>query len=190
MKFLPMTIGGAFVIEPEPIADHRGFFARAWCEREFAAHGLAPRTVQANIGFNRRAGTLRGLHYQIAPHEEIKVVRCTRGAVYDVIVDLRPDSPTHCRWIGVELTEDNHRMLYVPRAFAHGYQTLTDDAEIIYQTSAFYVPAAARGVRFDDPAFGIVWPRVVEVGPEAARSWPPYPESAETATEDVHDHRR
>lgn len=174
MLFDECKLKGAFVIDPEKREDQRGFFARAWCRKEFEAHGLNSDCVQVNVGYNRTGGTLRGMHFQIAPHAEAKLVRCTRGAVYDVIIDLRPDSPTYREWVGVELTADNHRMLYVPEGFAHGYQTLTADTEISYQTSQFYHAEAARGVRHNDPAFGILWPRKVELISEADRSWPDF----------------
>jgi len=156
--FAETKLEGAFVIEPERLGDERGFFARTWCRREFEAHGLNPRLVQCNVSFNRKKGTLRGMHYQAAPHEEAKLVRCTMGAIYDVIIDLRPDSPTFRQWTAVELTEDNRCMLYVPEGFAHGFQTLENDTEVLYQMSEFYHPESARGVRWDDPAFGIEWP--------------------------------
>lgn len=174
MIFTKTALPGAYVIELDKRQDQRGFFARAWCQKEFAAHGLNPGIVQANLAFSPRRGTLRGLHYQLAPHAEAKLVRCTRGAIYDVIVDLRPDSPTHRRWIGVELTADNRRMLYVPEGFAHGYLTLVDESEVFYQTSQFYAPAFARGVRYDDPAFGIAWPIGIAVISDADRNWPAY----------------
>lgn len=151
---------GAFIIEPERLEDERGFFARTFCKEEFRAHGLNPRVVQCSISFNKTRGTLRGMHYQAAPYEEAKVVRCTMGAICDVIIDLRPESPTFKRWVAVELTSDNHRMLYIPEGFAHGFQTLEDNTEVFYQMSEFYHPATARGVRWDDPAFGIEWPPV------------------------------
>lgn len=174
MKFSPGSVAGAWLIEIEPRADERGYFARAWCEREFEAHGLCTRIAQANTAFSRRRGTLRGLHYQEAPHAEVKVVRCTRGAVYDVVVDLRPGSPTHCRWMAAELTAQNGRMLYAPEGCAHGYLTLTDDTELLYLTSDVYAPAAAKGVRYDDAAFGIAWPGGVEVISGQDTSWPDY----------------
>jgi dTDP-4-dehydrorhamnose 3,5-epimerase len=158
MKFLETVLKGAFVIEPERLEDERGFFARVFCEHEFAAHGLETRFVQCSISFNWSRGTLRGMHYQAPPHEETKLVRCTRGAIYDVIVDLRPDSATHRQWIGVELSAENRRMLYVPRGFAHGFQTLQDYCEVFYQISQFHTPEAARAERWDDPALGIRWP--------------------------------
>jgi dTDP-4-dehydrorhamnose 3,5-epimerase len=172
MIFTPTELRDAFLVEIEPRADARGFFARTWCHKEFEAHGLSTAVAQANTAVSPRKGTLRGLHYQEAPFAEVKLVRCTRGAVYDVIVDLRPDSPTYRRWIGLELSADNHRMLYVPEGFAHGYQTLSDDAELWYQTSQFYAPAAARGVRYDDPAFDMRWPLAVTVISDADHGWP------------------
>lgn len=161
MIFRETRLKGAFIIDMEPSADARGFFARAWCQREFAAHGLKSRFVQCNISYNIKKGTLRGMHYQIAPYAEAKVVRCTRGAIYDVIIDLRPDSLTYKQWVAVELTAENYRMLYVPEGFAHGFQTLKDDTEVFYQMSEFYHPECARGVRWDDEAFGIEWPQSV-----------------------------
>lgn len=158
MRFEPLGLKKAFRIEIEPRADDRGLFARTYCEEEFAAHGLPTRFVQCNTSFNTRRGTLRGMHYQADPRPEEKLVRCTRGAVYDVIVDLRPDSPTFCRWEGYELSADNRRALFVPAGFGHGFQTLVDETEVFYQMSEFYVADLARGVRWNDPAFGIVWP--------------------------------
>lgn len=172
MIFTPTELQGALLLDIEPRADARGFFARSWCRREFEAHGLSATIAQSNIAVSPRKGTLRGLHYQEAPDAEVKLVRCTRGAVYDVIVDLRPESPTYKRWLGMELSADNHRMLYVPEGFAHGYQTLSDDCELWYQTSQFYAPAAARGVRYDDPAFDIRWPLAVTVISDADHGWP------------------
>jgi dTDP-4-dehydrorhamnose 3,5-epimerase len=175
MRFAETELPGAFVIDLERREDERGFFARAWCERELAEHGLDTRVSQCNLAFNERRGTLRGLHYQVAPHAEVKLVRCTRGAVYDVIVDLRPESATYTRWIGVELTEDNRRMLYVPEGFAHGYLTLADATETFYQVSVPYTPDAERGARWDDPAFGIEWPQTEGlVMSDKDRSWPDF----------------
>jgi dTDP-4-dehydrorhamnose 3,5-epimerase len=156
--FVETKLKGPFVIEVERNEDHRGFFARTWCQREFAERGLNPSLVQCSVSFSRKKGTLRGMHYQIAPREEAKLVRCTRGAVYDVIIDLRPDSPSFSRWLAAELTAANGRMLYIPEGFAHGFQTLEDDTEVFYQMSEFYAPEYARGVRWNDPAFGIQWP--------------------------------
>ena len=160
MIFRETKLKGAFIIEPERLEDERGLFARTFCKEEFKAHGLNSRVVQCNISFNKKKGTLRGMHYQVAPHEEAKLVRCTRGAIYDVIVDLRPDSPTFKQWVAVELTADNHRMLYIPEGFAHGFQTLEDNTEVFYQMSESYHPESARGIRWDDPMFGIKWPNV------------------------------
>jgi dTDP-4-dehydrorhamnose 3,5-epimerase len=147
-----------YLIEPQLLGDERGFFARTWCRREFEARGLNADLAQCSISFNRKAGTLRGMHYQAAPYEEPKLVRCTQGAIYDVALDLRPQSPTFKRWVGVELTAANRRMLYIPAGCAHGFQTTADDSEVFYQISEFYHPEAARGVRWDDPAFAIRWP--------------------------------
>lgn len=158
MLFTELPLRGAFLIEPERRPDERGFFARVWCRDEFADHGLDTRLVQCNISYNRAQGTLRGMHLQIAPHAETKLVRCTAGAIYDVIVDLRPESPTFSRWHGERLSADNRRALYVPEGFAHGFLTLAADAEVLYQMSEFQHPESSRGVRWDDPAFGIVWP--------------------------------
>jgi dTDP-4-dehydrorhamnose 3,5-epimerase len=158
MIFAKIGVPGAFVIDLERREDERGFFARSWCRAEFDEQGLNPRLVQCSVSFNKKRGTLRGMHYQAQPYEEAKLVRCTRGAVYDVIVDLRADSPAYLRWEAVELTEDNHRMLYVPEGCAHGFQSLEDGTEIFYQMSETYRPEYARGVRWNDPSFGIRWP--------------------------------
>ena len=158
MIFAETALAGAFVIAPEPSEDARGLFARTWCERELQARGLEARIAQCSTSFNKRKGTLRGLHYQVPPAGETKIVRCTRGSLFDVIVDLRPDSATFLAHLGVVLTADNRRMVYVPAGCAHGFQTLEDDAEIFYQISEFCAPEHARGVRWDDPLFGIEWP--------------------------------
>jgi dTDP-4-dehydrorhamnose 3,5-epimerase len=158
MRFVPTKLSGVLVIEPDRRADDRGFFARTWCRDEFAAKGLEVNWVQCNVSYNRRSGTLRGLHYQANPHPEVKLVRCTMGAVYDVVADLRPHSPTYRKWVAVELTASNRRMVYIPAGCAHGFQTLTDDTELFYQMSEFYHPELACGVRWDDPALGIAWP--------------------------------
>jgi dTDP-4-dehydrorhamnose 3,5-epimerase len=158
LKFLSTPLAGAYLIEPEQLEDERGFFARSFCQNEFAAHGLEPVIAQCNISYNRKRGTLRGLHYQAPPHAEAKLVRCTRGAVWDVIVDLRQGSPTARRWYAAELTAENRRSLYVPAGFAHGFQTLADDSEVLYQMSEFYHPESARGVRWNDPRLAIQWP--------------------------------
>ena len=158
MILIATKLPGAFLIEPERFADERGFLSRAWSEREFEAAGLKLPCVECNISYNKRRGTLRGMHFQRAPHAQAKLVRCTRGALYDVIIDLRPAAPTYRQWLGVELTAENQRTLYVPEGFAHGFQTLVDETELYYQMSAVYVPAAAGGVRWNDPAFAIAWP--------------------------------
>lgn len=158
MRFSGTGLQGAYIVEPERREDERGFFARTFCHREFAEHGIAFNFVQCNISFNTHKGTLRGMHYQVAPHAEAKLVRCTMGAIYDVIVDLRPDSPTYRQWNSTELTAGNRRMLFVPEGFAHGFQTLEDGAEVFYQMSQDYHPESARGIRWDDPAIGIRWP--------------------------------
>ena len=174
MKFSPTSLEGAWVIDLERIEDDRGFFARAWCQREFAEHGLNAQVVQCNVSFNHARGTLRGMHYQVAPHREVKLVRCTRGKIYDVIVDLRPDSPTYKGWLGVELTAENRRMLYVPEGFAHGYQTLEDASEVFYQVSEFYQPGSEGGLRWNDVAFGIDWPLEPTVMSDKDRSHPDF----------------
>jgi dTDP-4-dehydrorhamnose 3,5-epimerase len=156
--FTETKLKGAFIIEPERLEDERGFFARTWCSQEFEARGLNPRLVQCNISFNEKKGTLRGMHYQAAPHEEAKLVRCTMGAIYDVIIDLRPESPTFKQWMAVELTAENRRMLYIPEGLAHGFQTLEDNTEVFYQMSEFYHPECASGMRWDDPMIAINWP--------------------------------
>lgn len=158
MHLTATPLAGAFVIDPAPIEDDRGFFAYAFRADEFARRGLIPAISQVNISYSRHRGTLRGMHFQMAPHEEAKTIRCVRGAAYDVIVDLRPSSPTRCRWFATELTADNRRSLYVPPGFAHGFQTLSDDVEVLYLVSAYYRPSHSRGVRWNDPAFGIEWP--------------------------------
>ncbi len=158
MIFKPTGLEGAFVIELERIEDERGHFARTWCAEEFRARGLNPRVVQCSVSFNRRRATLRGLHYQAEPYAEAKLVRVTRGRIYDVVVDLRPDSPSFKRWFALELGADDQKMLYSPEGFAHGFQTLADDTEVLYQISESYRPEAARGVRWNDPALSIEWP--------------------------------
>jgi dTDP-4-dehydrorhamnose 3,5-epimerase len=158
MIFKETELSGVYIIMPEPLEDERGFFARVWCRREFESHELNSAFVQSNISYNKKKGTLRGLHFQTAPYEEAKLIRCTKGAIYDVAVDLRPQSRTYQRWVGVELTEENRTMLYVPGGFAHGFQTLEADSEVLYQMSEFYHPECAGGVKWDDPAFGIIWP--------------------------------
>jgi len=172
MKFTETRISGVYAIDLEPIVDDRGFFARVWCQRELEQTGLTASTVQVNVGYSHYRGTLRGLHFQKAPHQEAKVVRCTRGSIFDVVLDLRADSKSFTDWISRELTATNRRMLYVPEGCAHGYQTLEDDTEIMYHTSTFYVPEAATGVRYDDDAFGIEWPLPIRVISGQDASWP------------------
>jgi dTDP-4-dehydrorhamnose 3,5-epimerase len=156
--FTGTALGGVMIVEPERREDDRGFFARTFDQKEFDAQGLRSRFVQCNISYNAGRGTLRGMHYQRSPHAEARLVSCVRGALYDAVIDLRPESPTYCRWCGVELTASNYKMLYVPEGCAHGFQTLADDTVVFYQMSEFYDPECAQGVRWDDPAFGIVWP--------------------------------
>ena len=174
MNFRETTIDGVWVIEPERYEDERGFFARTWDTREFARHGLNDRLVQCSISYNRRRGTLRGMHYQATPHEEAKLVRCTSGSIFDVAVDLRTESATFRRWVGAELSAETRLAVYVPEGCAHGFLTLTDDSEVAYQISEFHAPDAARGVRWDDPAIGIDWPADVLVVNERDRSYPDF----------------
>lgn len=158
MLFKPTKLKGAYIIDIEPKKDGRGFFARSFCRKEFAAAGVKLLIKQSSISYNQKRGTLRGLHYQTAPHQEAKLVSCPKGAIYDVIVDLRKSSSTYCQWIGLELSAENHKMLYIPEGFAHGFQTLKDDTVVFYQISEFYHPESARGLRWDDPALAIKWP--------------------------------
>jgi dTDP-4-dehydrorhamnose 3,5-epimerase len=158
VRFIETELSGAFLVELERVSDERGFFARTWCSAEFEARGLIGSLAQCNISYNRRRSTLRGLHFQVAPDEEAKLVHCTRGAIFDVIVDLRPESPTQYRWTSVELSAENHTMLYVPERFAHGFQTLVDDTEVLYQMTAEFRQASGRGLRWDDPFLAISWP--------------------------------
>ena len=174
MIFTATQLDDAWLIDLEPREDERGFFARIWCRRELAAHGLDTEIAQKSVSYNRQCGTLRGPHFQRSPHEEIKIVRCMRGAIFDVIVDLKPGSPTYLQWHGFELSAENRRALYVPKGFAHGFQALTDHAEVAYQISAFYATEAAAGYRYDDAAFGIVWPLPVSVISERDLRWPPF----------------
>jgi dTDP-4-dehydrorhamnose 3,5-epimerase len=174
MRFTETPIDGAWLIDVEPRGDDRGFFARAWCQNEFDAHGLTTGFVQCNLASSRWRGTLRGLHYQAEPHGEVKLARCIRGAIFDAIVDLRPGSSTYLRWFGAELSAENHRSLYVPAGCAHGYQALTDDCEVLYPVSAFYAPESERGVRWNDPAFGIEWPIEADHMSAKDRSWPDF----------------
>ncbi|WP_413467221.1 dTDP-4-dehydrorhamnose 3,5-epimerase [Pleurocapsa sp. FMAR1] len=163
MRFMPTKLKNVYIVEPERFEDERGFFARTWCEKEFSDRGLNPNLVQCNISFNKKKGTIRGMHLQISPHAEAKLVRCTKGAIYDAIVDLRSNSETFQQWIGVELTAENHKALYVPEGFAHGFQTLKDDTEVFYQMSEFYAPECARGFRWNDSTFKINWPEQVSI---------------------------
>lgn len=174
MLFHETPLPGCYVIEPEQIKDQRGYFARVWCKKELEEHGLKAEVLQSNVGFSQRKGTLRGLHYQKAPHAEVKIVRCTRGAMFDVVVDLRLQSPTHKQWFGVELTESNGKMLYVPEGCAHGYLTLVDHTEMNYHTSRFFDRVSASGVRYDDPAFRITWPIETAVVSQQDAAWPNY----------------
>jgi dTDP-4-dehydrorhamnose 3,5-epimerase len=188
MKFTPLPVQGAFVVDLERREDHRGFFARIFCVNEFKAHGLVADIVQINMSFNHKAGTVRGLHYQIEPAPEAKFIRCVHGAVFDVMVDLRPDSPTYLRWCGVELTDENRRAVFVPPLCLHGYQALTDGATVIYSASAPYTPSAERGFRPDDPAFAIQWPLPIGELSEKEKAWPLF-SSLTYPTEGHDDHR-
>jgi dTDP-4-dehydrorhamnose 3,5-epimerase len=175
MIFQKTDLEGAYVIEIEKAGDSRGFFARAWCQREFAAHSLVSSFVQCNVAYNKRCNTLRGMHYQASPFGEVKLVRCTRGAIFDVIIDLRTDSETYLKWFGIKLTSENYTMLYVPENFAHGYLALTDNTEIFYQVSQFYSPSHERGVRWNDPAFEIDWPNKRNIAiSEKDSNWPDF----------------
>jgi dTDP-4-dehydrorhamnose 3,5-epimerase len=174
LKFIPQQIDGVHLIQLERREDDRGFFARFWCGTEFERHGLSSRISQINTQVSKAAGTLRGMHFQKAPHAEVKIVRCVRGAVFDVAVDLRPESRTYREWVGVTLSAQNADMLYVPEGFAHGYMTLEPGTEVLYLASVPYAPAAASGVRFDDPAFQIRWPLEATVVSAADRSWPDF----------------
>jgi dTDP-4-dehydrorhamnose 3,5-epimerase len=175
MIFTETELPGAYVIDLEPIEDPRGFFARTWSDEEYAERGLETRVAQCNVSLTKRRGTVRGMHFQRPPHEEVKLVRCTKGALHDVIVDLRPSSTAFRRWIGVELSHENRRALYVPRGFAHGFQTLADDTEVFYMISESYARESASGVRWDDPSFGIVWPLgdPTEIS-DKDRGWPDF----------------
>jgi len=172
MLFVPTLLPGAFLVEPEPHRDERGFFARTWGQREFEAFGLNPKIAECSLSVTDRRGTLRGMHYQVSPYQEAKLIRCVRGALHDVIVDLRPGSPTFRQWTSAELDAESRRMLYIPKGMAHGYMTLTDDVEAHYHVSAPYTPECAGGVAWDDPAFGIAWPFAPTVMSDRDRSWP------------------
>ncbi len=174
MEFIKTPLGGTFVLEMERLDDDRGFFARSWCKKEFESHGLNPDLVQCSVSFNKRRGTLRGMHYQVKPYEEAKLVRCTMGAIWDVIVDMRLDSPTFKKWFATELSAENRRMLYIPEGFAHGFLTLENHSEVFYQISEFYHPECARGVRWNDPAFNIKWPDATPVINDRDMSYPDF----------------
>ncbi|WP_010588147.1 dTDP-4-dehydrorhamnose 3,5-epimerase [Schlesneria paludicola] len=172
MIFRETPLRGAYLIEPERMEDPRGFFARSWCQREFAERGLCDQFTQCNISFNHKAGTVRGMHYQAAPHAETKLVRCTAGAIYDVIVDMRPVSPTYRQWFAAELSAENRQMLYIPEEFAHGFQTLTDQSEVFYQMSHEFHASSSRGFRWNDEKIGISWPSPVTVIGDKDQNWP------------------
>lgn len=180
MIFTETALKGVFVIDLEPVRDERGMFARTWCQKEFETHGLAATWVQSSVSVNTKKGTMRGLHYQVAPNEEVKLVRCTAGSIYDVIVDLRPTSPTYCQYVGLTLSADNHRAVYIPPNCAHGFLTLDHDSEVSYLMSEFYMPVSACGFRWDDPTFEIVWPTPIAVISEKDRAWPRFPNTYPT----------
>lgn len=174
MIFTPTDLPGAYVIEPDRRADLRGHFARTYCEKEYADHGLETHISQSSVSFNLRKGTLRGMHYQAAPFEEVKVVRCNRGSIYDVIIDLRPDSPAYKKWFAVQLDEENGKILYIPKGFAHGFQTLADNTEVFYQMSQVFSAKHARGVRWNDAAFSIAWPEAERITLDRDRNYPDF----------------
>jgi dTDP-4-dehydrorhamnose 3,5-epimerase len=174
VKYVPQPVDGVFLVEMEPFSDERGFFARSYDSGEFAERGMRPEVAQCNVSFNHRAGTLRGLHLSLPGHPEAKFVRCTRGAILDVAVDVRPDSPTFLRHVAVELTADSRNALYLPPHLAHAYQTLTDDTEVLYMVSVPYAPGAEIGFRYDDPAFAISWPLPISTMSEKDASWPAF----------------
>ncbi len=172
MRFTQTALPGAYFIDPAPHGDDRGFFARILCVDELATHGLEMDIVQVNISYSAEVGTIRGLHYQMSPHAEAKMIRCTRGAIFDVMVDMRPDSPTYRQWVGTTCSADNRRLVYVPKGCAHGFITLTDHAEVMYPVTARYTPSAERGIRYDDPALAIEWPVPVRVVSDKDQAWP------------------
>ncbi|MGB0086758.1 MAG: dTDP-4-dehydrorhamnose 3,5-epimerase [Rhodomicrobiaceae bacterium] len=174
MRFRRTDLDGAWIVEPEPVYDHRGFFARTFCTGEFGDHGLETSFVQHATSCSLQKGTVRGMHFQRHPHGEVKIVTCLKGAIMDIIIDLRPDSASYRRWLAVELTPENRQRLYIPKGFAHGFQALTDNAEVGYLISAFYEPSAAAGVRYDDPAFAITWPLPVTVISDKDMAWPDF----------------
>lgn len=181
MIFTETELKGAFLIEPERLEDERGFFARTFCQNEFKARGLETKIAQCNISYNKRKGTLRGMHYQAEPKSEAKLVRCTRGAIYDAIIDLRPESATYFRWIAAELTGESRKMLYIPKGFAHGFQTIEDDTEVFYQMSEPYAPELAKGIRWDDPAFGIKWPLKEKIISQKDMGYQPMPKKSKNS---------
>jgi dTDP-4-dehydrorhamnose 3,5-epimerase len=174
MQFMQTSLLDAYIITPEKLEDDRGFFVRTWCQQEFADRGLDPNLVQCSVSYNHKRGILRGLHWQMPPFAETKLVRCAQGAIYDVIVDLRPDSDTFLQWTAIHLTAENHKALYIPKGFAHGFQTLADNTEIFYQMSDFYAPGAARGFRWNDPSFKIDWPEEISIISQRDRDYPDY----------------
>lgn len=174
LEFLKTKLDGVYLISIEPYEDERGFFARAFCKREFAEHGLCTEFVQCDLSFNKKRGTLRGMHFQMHPHEEVKVVSCVKGAIYDVVLDIRPESQTYGQWMAAELTAENHQMLYISKGLAHGFQTLADDTMVYYQMGEFYTPGAGAGIRYDDAAFQIAWPIEEKILSEKDRAWPGY----------------
>ncbi|MDA8090753.1 MAG: dTDP-4-dehydrorhamnose 3,5-epimerase [Nitrospiraceae bacterium] len=182
MTFLKTKLKDAFIVEPDQLTDERGFFARSWCQREFEALGVNKKPVQSNISFNKKRGTLRGLHYQEDPFGEVKLVRCTMGGIYDVIIDLRPSSETYLQWISVELTEKNRRLLFVPEGFAHGFMTLRDNTEVFYQMSQYYMPEYARGVRWDDPLFELKWPMNISLISDKDARYPDFAPAEKTVS--------
>jgi dTDP-4-dehydrorhamnose 3,5-epimerase len=177
MIFNGTKLAGVFEIGIDPNTDERGFFARTWCEREFKLHGLNPRLAQCNVSYNEKKGTLRGLHYQASPHPEAKLVRCTKGTIFDVVVDLRRQSQTYKKWVGVRLESEKHNMVYVPEGCAHGFLSLEEKTEVFYQMSEFYYPELSRGVRWNDPVFNIEWPAEVQIISERDRSYPDFVEA-------------
>lgn len=178
MKFLPLSLPGAYLIEPSPISDERGFFARVYCKKELEQRDLNPNLDQCSISFNHKKGTVRGMHFQKDPHAEVKIVRCTRGSIYDVILDLRPQSPTYKKWEGVVLSAENRKLLYIPEGFAHGFQTLEDGTEVFYQISCPFAPEFASGVKWNDPSFEIRWPDDISVISSKDQTYPHYEESS------------
>jgi dTDP-4-dehydrorhamnose 3,5-epimerase len=185
MIFTETKLKGAFIIDVKQLDDERGFFGRAWCKKEFEAHGLNSNAVQANVSYNKFRGTIRGMHYQVEPFTESKTVRCTSGSIFDVIVDLRPDSSTYKEWIGVELTAESFRMLYVPDGFAHGFITLQDHTSVHYMVTEYYTPGAEAGIKFDDPAFNIVWPITPTLVSDKDKLHPPFQDIVLTQVEQL-----